>query len=432
MAERLPRLLRALLGIVLVAATAVPSAAAAQTKGEAVAALDLTAEQMVRAFDEARLPNLHAPDLEPPSITGDAELDAHIRELGEARGYIRRPEPVDSLVAVDGRLLQPAAAAAWEQLQAAAAAEGHSISITSGYRSASHQRTIWLSRMTGTSDAALDTLMELVAVPGYSKHHTGYAVDLRSGPATLHNFANTAAYEWLSADGFANARAHGWLPSYPDGVENIGPNPEPWEFVWVGLDNILCVDFEPTEERPFCDTIGSSFAGDIVWLHGTELTTGCDAIRFCTDDIVTRAEAATFLWRLFDEVEPDPDLEFDFLDVPDGTFFTTPVRWMVEAAITTGTSSTTFSPTDTLTRGQFVTFLWRAADRPDPLGPLVFDDVDPTGYAATAIAWAHSVGITNGTSPTEFSPDDTATRGQIAAFLHRFDDLGAGPGPGPA
>lgn len=423
MAARLPPLLRALLGLALLAATLTPSPVAAQTKAEAVAALELTAEQMVRAFDEARLPNLHTSELEPPAITGDADLDAHIRELGEARGYIRRPEPVEPLGRADGRLLQPAAAAAWEQLQAAAAAAGHSISITSGYRGAASQRSIWLSRMSGTSDAALDTLMETVAVPGYSKHHTGYAVDLRSGAATLHNFANTAAYEWLSADGFANARAHGWLPSYPDGIENIGPNPEPWEFVWVGLDNMLCVDFEPTEARPFCDTIGSSFAGDVVWLHGAELTTGCDTIRFCTDDVVTRAEAATFLWRLFDEVSPDPDLDFGFLDIPDGTYFTTAVRWMVEAGITTGTSPTTFSPGDTLTRGQFVTFLWRAAGRPDAPGPLVFDDVDPDGYAAIAIAWAHSTGITNGTSPTEFSPDNTATRGQIAAFLHRFVDL---------
>ena len=98
MAARLPRLLRALLGVALLAAALAPSPAAAQTKGEAVAALELTPDQMVRAFDEARLPNLQAPDLAPPTITGDAELDDHIRELGEARGYVRRPEPVDSLV----------------------------------------------------------------------------------------------------------------------------------------------------------------------------------------------------------------------------------------------------------------------------------------------------------------------------------------------
>lgn len=421
MALRRSRIIRALLASLLAAALLAPVPATADPKLDAVTALDLTPEQMVRAFDQARLLNLHNPDTPPPPITGDAELDAHIRSLGEARGYERRLEPLGPLVVADGRWLQQDAALAWEQLQAAAAAAGHSISLTSAYRSADHQRTIWLDRMTGTSDEALDTLMHTVAVPGYSKHHTGYAIDLRSGSAVLHDFALTAAYEWLSADNFANAIAYGWLPSYPAGVDNLGPNPEPWEFVWVGLDNMLCVDFVPTAERPFCDTVGSGFADDIVWLHGAELTTGCDAIRYCTDDLVTRGQAATFLWRLFGEEAPTVDAGFD--DVPPGAYYTDPVRWMVQNEITTGTGPDLFSPSGSLTRAQFVTFLWRAAGHPAPLEPLPFADVDPDGYAATAIAWAASVGVTNGTSSTTFAPDATATRAQTAAFLHRFVDL---------
>ena len=424
MAARVSPLLRVLLALALTAGVLAPAPVAASPKADAVAEFGatLTPEQMVRAFDEARLQNLQAPDLDPPTITGDAGLDEHIRVLGEARGYVRRPEPSGALAYADGRLLQPTAAAAWEQLQAAAAAAGHSIDITSGYRSAANQRTIWLDRMVGTSDEALDFLMRTVAVPGYSKHHTGYAIDLRSGASSLYAFQNTAAYAWLSENNFANAMAHGWLPSYPEGVENIGPNPEPWEFVYVGLDNILCVDFDPEAdpERPFCDTIGSTFTDDIAWLHDAGLTTGCDALRFCTEDIVTRAEAATFLWRLFAMQE---GVDHTFTDVPDGQYYSEPVRWMVKESITTGTTPTTFSPFDTLTRAQFVTFLWRAAGRPDPMSELDFDDVDPESYAADAIAWAKFVGITTGTSATEFSPDATATRGQIAAFLHRFVDL---------
>jgi len=57
------------------------------------------------------------------------------------------------------------------------------------------------------------------------------------------------------------------------------------------------------------------------------------------------------------------------------------------------------------------------------MSPLEFDDVDPGSYAADAIAWAKFVGVTSGTTATEFSPDATATRGQMAAFLHRFVDL---------
>jgi len=422
MTARLPRLVRPFLAVLVVAGTLSPALASAGPKEDAVAALDLTPAQMVAAFDDARLPNLE-PVSDPPTITGDAELDDHIRTLGEARGYERRAEPAGSLAIADGRYLQPAAALAWEQLQAAAAEAGHSISLTSGYRSTARQRQIWLDQMSSTSDEALDSLMQIVAVPGYSKHHTGYAIDIRSGSAVLHDFANTAAYQWLSADNFANAMRYGWVPSYPDGVGDIGPNPEPWEFVHVGHDNILCAAFEPSATTPFCDTTGSPFTANISWMAGQEITLGCDAIRFCPDNVVTRAEAATFLWRFYGR--PAASGETDFEDVPDGTFYTTAVSWMVEDEnqITAGTTATTFSPHARLTRAQFVTFLWRSVGRPDPLGEADFEDVPAGHFAADAIEWAASVGITFGTSETTFSPNGTATRAQVAAFLNRFWNL---------
>ena len=388
---------------------------------DALEATELSADELVSAFDDARLGGLQPLVGPPPSITGDAELDTRIRQLAEARGYERRAEPSIPLTFLDGHFLQPQAATAWASLRTAAAAAGHSISLTSAYRSAGSQASIFRSRMTDTSDAALDTLLGAVAAPGYSKHHTGYAIDLRSGSAVLFDFATTPAYEWLSADNFANAKAHGWVPSYPDGVASQGPNPEPWEFVWAGAVNIVCADFTPSEGEPFCDTLGSTFADDIVWLHETELTTGCSTIRFCTKDAVTRGEGATFLWRLFDRPIPVEPAGFD--DVDEGAFFTNPVAWMVESDITTGTSPTMFSPFDPLTRAQFVTFLWRAAGRPAPAEPHAFDDVRSDSFANDAIAWAVGVGVTNGTSATTFSPSGTATRGQIAAFLHRFVDL---------
>lgn len=408
-------LLACLLGVTLAPATA------ANPVVDAVAATDLSPAELVAAFDDARLPGLQSIELAPPSITGNAELDERIREIAVERGYRRRAEPSGGLVITDGRYLQPNAAAAWEALQAGAAAAGHSISLTSGYRSAASQASIFRSRLTGTSDAALDTILQTVAAPGYSKHHTGYAIDVRSGSAILYDFANTPAYAWLSADNWANAKGYGWVPSYPDGVASQGPNPEPWEFVWVGAINIICADFEASEGDPFCDTIGSTFADDVVWLHEMEVTTGCEEIRFCTDDLVTRGEAGTFLWRLFGR--PAPTVEPGFDDVPPEAFFADPVAWMVENEITTGTTPETFSPYDSLTRAQFVTFLWRAAGRPMAAEPHSFEDIPEGYFAEDAVAWAVSVGITNGTSPTTFSPVDTATRGQIAAFLHRFYDL---------
>lgn len=404
------------------AAGLLPVDASAGPKEDAVAALDLTPTDMVAAFDHARLAGLGGIGI-PPPITGNAALDDHIRTLGEARGYQRRAEPNGALALADGWALQPEAAAAWERLQAAAAVAGHSIDITSGYRSSAHQRVIWLDRMSSTSDAALEFLMRTVALPGYSKHHTGYAVDIRSGGARLYDFQNSAAYAWLSADGFANAMRHGWLPSYPAGVDGMGPDPEPWEFVYVGFDNMVCAVFEPTAETPFCDTTGSTFAADIAWLAETELTTGCGPIRFCPDDLVTRAQAATFLWRLFGH--PLATVEIGFSDVADDAYYTEAVRWMVEHEITTGTSPGLFEPDTPLTRAQFVTFLWRAVGRPEPAATVSFEDVDVDSYAAAAIAWAAAVGVTTGTSATTFSPRQAATRGQVAAFLRRASPLPA-------
>ncbi len=415
---------RALLTLIA-AATFVAGVAPASASRIDQAATDrqLTAEEMVVAFDEAILFNL-APIADPPTITGDAMLDDRIRAIAVMRGYQRRAEPVGGLVVTDGRLMQPEAAAAWERLQASAAAAGHSISLTSAYRSAANQAAIFNGRRTGTSDAAIDELLEMVAAPGYSKHHTGYAIDVKSGSASLHAFATTPAYAWMAADNWANAKAHGWLPSYPDGVDGLGPSPEPWEFVWVGTTNIVCAGFEPTEDEPFCDTVGSVFADDVVWLHQRELTTGCTAIWFCTDDNVSRGEAATFLWHLFGR--PDSTFDTGFDDVEEGAFFETPVRWMVENDITTGTAPGMFAPFEDLTRAQFVTFLWRAAGRPTAMNPHEFIDVAEATFAEAAISWAVEAEITNGTAPGVFAPDEPATRGQIAAFLRRFGDLDLG------
>ena len=93
--------------------------------------------------------------------------------------------------------------------------------------------------------------------------------------------------------------------------------------------------------------------------------------------------------------------------------------------MTTGTSATTFSPDATVTRGQVATFLWRLAGSPSvDAATASFDDVDPNSFFADPITWLATVGITSGTSPTTFSPFDTVTRGQLATFLWREAHLG--------
>jgi len=93
----------------------------------------------------------------------------------------------------------------------------------------------------------------------------------------------------------------------------------------------------------------------------------------------------------------------------------------VENGITSGTSKTTFEPLAGCTRGQVVTFLWRAAGSPAPKGiSNPFSDVAPDKFYYEAVLWAVAKNITKGVSATEFAPDDTCTRGQIVTFLHRF------------
>ena len=101
--------------------------------------------------------------------------------------------------------------------------------------------------------------------------------------------------------------------------------------------------------------------------------------------------------------------------------FKTAINWAVAADITNGTSETTFSPNETCTRAQIVSFLWRMAGRPAPASAAAYEDVQPDDYFADAVAWASENGITNGTSATKFSPNQTCTRAQIVTFLYRYD-----------
>jgi len=399
---------------------AAPAASASPT-GDAVAATNHTAAQYAAAFDLAVLPGL-ASIGPPPAITGNADLDARIRVIAEARGYKRRPEPSRPLAEIDGQLLQPEAAAGWVELRDAASSAGISISLTSAYRRVDTQAYFLRDRIGIGSDAAIDRALRTVAAPGYSKHHTGYTIDMKSGASSGFSFRNSAAYAWLAADDFDNAKAHGWIPSYPEGATLVGPVPEPWEFVWIGAVNIICGDFQPSSEESFCDTIGSTFESDVEWLLANGITVGCRDDRYCTDDHLTRAQAATMMWRL--SGSPLPTAAADtFDDVPPNAFFTNPVKWMTDNSITTGVTATEFLPLKPTTRAEFVTFLWRMVGRPSPLSTNPFEDVDPGGWNADAIAWAFETGITRGTSATVFSPNALTTRGQAAAFLHRFSAI---------
>ena len=122
----------------------------------------------------------------------------------------------------------------------------------------------------------------------------------------------------------------------------------------------------------------------------------------------------------FQSIESQASVENPFSDVPTGSWYEAPVLWALENGITDGTSDTEFSPDDFCTRGQVVTFLWRAAGEPKAASKVnPFVDVKPTDYYYDAVLWAVEKGITDGMDDTHFEPKGDCSRSQVVTFLYR-------------
>lgn len=210
-------------------------------------------EKFVQAWVDVELPGVE-PITELPEVTGHEEADARIRELAEKRGYRPQSLPTADLTELQGVTMQHEVVGAWEQLQSSAREEGIYLGLVSGYRSVENQRVIFLTQLqergiveqnraytssqiaAGEADAVLNAILREYSPPGYSKHHTGYAVDITdtASDKPFEEFDKTKGFEWVSKDDYANIRQFGFLPSYPEGGPAQGPQPEPWEYVWVG------------------------------------------------------------------------------------------------------------------------------------------------------------------------------------------------------
>ncbi len=160
------------------------------------------------------------------------------------------------------------------------------------------------------------------------------------------------------------------------------------------------------------------FAEAIAWLVEQGITTGRTETRYDPDGEVTRGQMAVFLWRFEDSPSPEGPPAFD--DVPADAWNAEAVAWLTEAQITRGVTETSFGGAQPITRAQMATFLWRLNDTPPVDGPPAFDDVPPDSTHANAIRWLTDEGITQGVSAERFAPAATVTRGQMAAFLFRM------------
>ena len=171
--------------------------------------------------------------------------------------------------------------------------------------------------------------------------------------------------------------------------------------------------------QPFSDVAGGAYYNEAVrWAVKNGIASGTDAKHFSPDAACTRGQAVTFLWRAAGC--PAPALaENPFADVKPTDYCYDAVLWAVQTGVAKGTSASTFSPDAPCTRGQIVTFLYRAAGSPSGYGNSGYTDVPETSYCAAPVAWAVALRVTSGTSAITFSPDALCTRAQIVTFLYR-------------
>ena len=159
------------------------------------------------------------------------------------------------------------------------------------------------------------------------------------------------------------------------------------------------------------------YAAAVQWAVENGITTGTSATTFSPDQVCTRAQIVTLLWRAAGSPAPVSG-QTPFEDVRTDAYYYKAVKWAVENGITSGTSTTTFAPDLVCTRAQIATFLWRAQNASKvENAEMIFNDVSASAYYYDAVLWAIENGITNGTSATTFSPDQACTRAQCVTFL---------------
>ena len=176
-------------------------------------------------------------------------------------------------------------------------------------------------------------------------------------------------------------------------------------------------EFVKTAATSFADVPANAYFADAVkWAVDKDVTNGLSDTMFGPYESCTRTQIVTFLWRAAGS--PEPKTASSFTDVPVSAYYAKAVAWAIENGITNGMTETTFAPDATCTRGQIVTFLYRAL-KGTASGSTNFTDVKSDTFYADAINWAVANNVTNGTSNTTFSPNADCTRAEIVTFLYR-------------
>lgn len=172
--------------------------------------------------------------------------------------------------------------------------------------------------------------------------------------------------------------------------------------------------------NPFNDVAETSpYAEAVSWAYANNITVGKTDDTFGVNDGCTCGQIVTLLWRAAGSPAAAADTVNPFSDVSADSNYYDAIMWAVANGITYGTTATTFSPDTVCTRGQIVTFMYRAAGSPKVDTGVGFTDVDESSYCYDAVAWAVANGITVGKTDTTFAPSETCTRGQAVTFMYR-------------
>lgn len=180
-------------------------------------------------------------------ILQEGPIDNYLKSFAESLGYQKRSfANEDELIEYNTLMTFPFIEDAYLGLRNDMSRDGIDLHFVSAYRSFEAQRTLFIDALNipiyagiaeGVHDEDLAKVLERSALPGYSKHHSGLAVDFGCGDDYLvFEFADTPCYQWMSFNNFERTKKHGLIPSYPNDVDYQGPNPEPWEYVYVGQE----------------------------------------------------------------------------------------------------------------------------------------------------------------------------------------------------
>ena len=275
-----------------------------------------------------------------------------------------------------------------------------------------------------TEEAVLNVKYELTILQ-QPESFTGKAGDTAVFSVTATGYQ--VSYQWQ----YQNAGSEEWRNSSMAGSSsstlvvsvNASRNGQKYRCVLTDGDGKMLVtdtvSLRIKVENPFTDVSqGQYYYDSVLWAYENGIASGLSEDEFAPDEQCTRAQVVIFLWRA--KGQPKASIqELPFEDVEKEAYYYEAVAWAYENDIVSGIDSTHFGPDDPVSRGQFVTFLYRTEGQPGFTSENPFSDVAQWAYYYDPVLWAYEKKIASGLSEDTFGPDEFCTRGQVVTFLYR-------------